>query len=215
MSRSSDVPVGGSSVWEDVTSAVDASPAHLAILPSTTKRGRDIAARLGLTESSTLGALLHHCGGILVDHGRLRILAAGSGSLPDVLTASRSRRGALVVGHDAFGGRFAIDAGGLGVGHGQVCHFGPDTLHWRGTGMSHGAFVRWAIDGGSESFYSSWRWRGWEQEIGALRLNQALSTQPPLFSREGRNISLTRRKPVPFDELVAFLEESARLRAGG
>ncbi len=70
-----------------------------------------------------------NCGGIVADHGWVRLLGGGGRDVPDVAMANHlgepgTRTGPppwLLVGFDALGGRFAIDGGGLGVSSGEVC----------------------------------------------------------------------------------------------
>lgn len=89
---------------------------------------------------STKGAVALHTGGIVSDHGWVRLYGGGSEDLPSIAEANglsgpvSAPPGALVVAHDVLVGLFAIDGGALGVAPGEVCFFGPDTLTWDGLG---------------------------------------------------------------------------------
>src|SRR4051794_23162314 len=87
---------------------------------------------LQMTTRSTLGALAHETGGVLVDHGFLRLLGSGSPRLSRQLIAWNTELGValdqfIIVADDVVGGVFAIDTGELGA-PGHVHYFAPDTL---------------------------------------------------------------------------------------
>ena len=63
------------------------------LLPVVPEAGQAVLFRLQVTAGSTLGALALNSGGLLLDHGWLRILGGGTSELPDrTLTGSNSRR---------------------------------------------------------------------------------------------------------------------------
>lgn len=202
--------------WPEVAAAAEQSGAIT--LPHDPAAGLDVLFRLQVTARSTLGAMALNCGGILADHGWFRLYGGGGGLLPDVATASNlvappslaAPPGMLVVGSDAIGGRFAIDGGALGVGAGEICYWGPDTLTWDGLGGGHSAFVRAALDGSLGAAFASLRWHGWEAEVGALAPNQGIVLYPPPFTAEGADPNSVRRSTVPWTELRAFYDDAAR-----
>lgn len=138
-------------------------------------RGEDVLHRLQVTARSYLGALALNCGGLLADHGWFRLLGGGSSHLPDLATANgltdpqqdTHPPGALLVGHDALGGRFAIDGGALGVSTAEVCYLGPDTLTWQDLGGGHAQFVTAVLEGALATTFADLRWRGWQDEVAA------------------------------------------------
>lgn len=208
--------------WADLLGAVHGSSAGARLVPADPGRAAETLLRLQVTTRSVLGALAFHCGGLVVDHGWLRILGGGGGGLPDLaaangLGAADAAPGPpafLVVAFDVVGGRFAVDGGGLGIAAGEVCYWGPDSLSWTGLGAGHAAFVDWALDGqGLGEFYASLRWDGWEREVGDVPLSQGMSIYPPPFTAEGRRPAS--RRPVPFTELLEFYDDMARQLAGG
>lgn len=178
--------------------------------------GERTVHRLQVTAASTLGALALHTGGLLVDHGWIRILGGGHAGLPDLATASGlgdpDGRPApfVVVGLDVIGGRYAVDGGGLGVRVGEVCFWGPDTLRWDGLGIGHTAFVHAAVDGALEDLYEPYRWPGWQDDVSALAPDEGLALYPPPFTREGQDAPAVSRRSVPLAELQAFYDEMAR-----
>lgn len=211
--RRSSSPTPNQTVWPDVADAIARAKPAATILPVAASAGQQVLARIGVTERSTLGALAANTGGVVVDHGWLRILGGGCGELPDIATASDVDGGGpahLVVGFDVLGGRFAVDGGGLGVNPGEVCYWGPDTLSWSGIGCGHSAFVTWALSGGLTEFYPDLRWAGWENETKNLGLDQGISIYPPPFTAEGRDVGAAARRPVPHRELLEFYADMAR-----
>lgn len=214
------------SAWQPVMGAVDASPLSVRVLPVDPASGNATLYALQVTVGSTLGALARNCGGVLIDHGWVRLLGGGSELLPSLATANRLADPAtqdgpppfLVVGYDVLGGQFAIDGGGLGVAPGEVCHWSPDSLGWEGLGLGHGDFVHAFLSGATTQFYESMRWDGWERDVAAVTWDQGLSLMPPPFNSEGADLSRVSRRAVPFDELLAFYadiaDQAAQLPSG-
>ncbi len=209
--------------WPEVQEAVAGCPLDVRVLPVRADAGADVISRLQVSARSTLGALASACGGLLVDHGWLRLLGGGHDGLPDLATAnSLDRPGpdakpppALVVGYDVLGGRFAVDAGGLGVREGEVCYLGPDSLAWVGLGAGHGDFVHWVLAGaGVDDFYASLRWPGWEERVTGVALDHGLVAHPPPFTEEGRDLSAASLREVPFTELLTWYDDLREQVAG-
>ena len=193
--------------WPLVSSWLESS-SIAAALPVESDAGRECLRRLQVTAGSILGALALHTGGILVDHGWLRILGGGGSGLIDLASindaqlSGESPNGPLIIGFDVLGGRFAIDGGGLGGEPGEIAYWAPDTLAWEGLGVGHSAFMEWVLVGGRlGQFYADFRWEGWADEVQAVGLDQALSVWPPLGTAEARPIAKTSRRPVPRTEL--------------
>lgn len=201
--------------WPQLRDLLGGAATELRVLPVDPARGQDTLARLRLSLSSTLGALALNCGGIVADHGWLRMLGGGCVGLPDLATASglASRidavPGALTVAYDVLGGRFAIDGGGLGCAPGEVCYLGPDTLSWGPMGGGHTAFIDWAVGGGLADFYADLRWPGWESEALSLALDEGIAVHPFLWTAEGRAIARASRSVVPFAELLDLHDDMA------
>ncbi len=108
--------------WPEVVDAVAAAPAQVEVLSVERADAERALHRPQVTAASYLGAIVLNSGGLLIDHGWLRILGGGTSQLPDVAEASPMPRDEdpeptpppwLIVAYDVLGGRFAINGGGL------------------------------------------------------------------------------------------------------
>lgn len=117
--------------------------------------------------------------------------------------------GRMLVCFDVLGGRFELNFGALEGGKGEVCYFGPDVLSWMPLGFGFSAFVQWSTTKALARFSENLRWRGWEAEVAALRLHEALHVYPPPFTTEGRDVGAAGRRAVPLDELFGFYADAA------
>lgn len=203
--------------WPDIRRAIHEARVSVNVLPVSQREGLRVLHRLQVTTASALGALAVHCGGLLVDHGWLRVLGGGSGDLPDLARASGLGDPGtadtpppwLVVAYDVIGGVFAVDGGGLGIAPGQVCYRGPDTLRWVGLDTGHAGFVAAVLAGGLTDFYAELRWPGWERDVEGLGADEGVAVYPPPFTEQGRDIAASSRRPVPLSELLGFYDEAA------
>src|SRR5262245_21278867 len=105
------------------------------VLDRSTADGGAALLALQVTTRSFLGALAYETGGLLLDHGWLRVLGAGSTRLTrsiqawNQLDGEHRFRDGLLVADDAVGGFFAWMAQSR-----TVAYFGPDTLAWQDLG---------------------------------------------------------------------------------
>lgn len=192
------------------------------VLPTERDRGETALLALQVTTRSPLGAIALEAGGIVVDGGWLRVLGAGCDRMRGSLLTwnglegappDPKLEGALVVAHDAAGGFFLLDGGGLGVGsRGGVVYAAPDDLDWLDMTMGYSDFVHWAAHGDLAKFYADLRWPGWESEVRQLDLDRAFCFFPPLFTKEGQTARLDprSRRGVPTAELWGLWNEVRR-----
>lgn len=198
--------------WPEIRHLIETATTTVRLLSADLARRDEALEALQVTTDSYLGALAGECGGLLVDYGWLRVLAAGTPALPGLHQATPIDGAPppwLDVAWDVMGGRFAINGGGLDAEVGEVCYWGPDSMDWTGIGGGHSGFVAWALGSGLADFYESLRWDGWEREVADIGLDQGLSVYPPPFALEGRAIGATNRMPVPIAELHGFYAEIA------
>ncbi|WP_031070682.1 DUF2625 domain-containing protein [Streptomyces sp. NRRL S-118] len=215
--------------WPELREIVGAGPVSIEVLPPDGSLGKASLLQLQVTARSYLGAVVLHCGGLLVDGGWLRVFgspadgaAHGVPSLaqvnqfPGAFDAAWRVDSGLVVAHDVLGGVFALN-GGSPAGHGrpgvpgEMVYFAPDALRWEGLGVGHSAWMAWLASGALDEFYADLRWSGWKEEVQALHGDQGLSLFPPLWSTEARqDLSAASRRSVPMTELLGVARDSCR-----
>ncbi|MFI0357185.1 DUF2625 family protein [Actinomadura sp. 9N407] len=197
------------SAWDEVLAAVQAAPYPVEMSAPDTERAESCLAELGITTRSWLGAVVAHTGGILVDHGWLRVLGSGGGGLPDIVAQADPASRSLVVGYDALGGQFAWVPTAPGLPP-TVHYFGPDDLGWLDLEQGYADWLYAVLAGSLTQFYNTLRWPGWETEVAALGLDEGIHTWPPPSTVEGKDLSKASRKAVPMAELVSFHHEMAQ-----
>ncbi len=170
-----------------------------------------------------MGAIVYETGGILVDHGWIRILGSGYKKLDRSLMGwnrGKSFKNVgeqpsfLLIADDVLGGFFALNGGGLGnTGIGKVFYFAPDSLNWEQTDMGYTEFIRFCFSGDLKKFYEGYRWNDWQKDIETLDGNSGISVYPFLWTKEGKDINKDSRRPVPIQELWSLhMEEAKRLQ---
>jgi hypothetical protein len=189
--------------WTLVSDWIQASIRDVVVLPP--RRGEETLAQLEVTKESTLGAITLNTGGILVDHGWIRILGGGSdamltvGQWAAIAGATESIPAGFVAAYDAVGGFYVADGAKR-----TVLAFMPDTLDWLDTNLGYSDFVHWTLHGDTDAYYQDLRWDGWETETAALTPDRGLSLYPPPFTEEGKDVASASRQSVPMQELWDF-----------
>jgi hypothetical protein len=214
--------------WPELRETLDASPVSVEVLPSDGDLGRASILQLQVTARSYLGAVVLHCGGLLVDDGWLRVFGspvsgaahgvpglARVNQFPGTFDPAWRPETGLVVAHDVLGGAFALNAAAPASADrpgapGEVVYFAPDSLRWEALGVGHSTWLAWLVSGALDEFYADLRWPGWKEEVLALNSAQGLSLFPPLWSAEARHISATSRRAVPMRELLGVARDSCR-----
>lgn len=190
--------------WDEVESAIEAAPYPIEVLTRTASVLDQID---GVTERSWMGAVVDRTGGLLVDHGWLRVFGSGDATrgLPDILTA-QSGFGELpgfAVAVDVLGGVFAWAPK-------TMLYFAPDSLRWEDVDDGYGSWLNAMLRGAMDRFYEDVRWPGWTEDVAAIGLDQGIHTAPPLFTREGKDVAAVSRRPVSLAELISVHRDMAR-----
>ncbi|MBN2193316.1 MAG: DUF2625 domain-containing protein [Polyangiaceae bacterium] len=202
--------------WPSVLEMVQAATNDVVVLPDEANRGNETLERIQVTTRSPMGAIVHKCGGLLIDHGWIRLLGAGHPRLPrslatwnygDVDEPRERMAGALLVADDVLGGFFALNGGALSGAPGSVHYLPPDTLKWEDLGRGYTAFLKFLLTGNLAKFYEGFRWPGWEEECASLDGDRAFSVYP-FLSAEGPPIEQRSRRPVPVEELWSLLADN-------
>lgn len=200
--------------WPEIEAAARKS-GRVTVLPRDPEAGRSCLEALQVTTRSTLGALAHETGGLIVDHGWLRLLGCGHERLRRALGTWNETLGIVlsdfvVVADDVVGGAFAINGGALGRAVGNVFYFAPDRLAWEDMELGHSAFVRWTLEGNLAGFYETLRWPGWEKESEEICGDHTLGLYPPPWTKEGKDLSKVSRRAIPAREVWAMHQEFVR-----
>ncbi|MET8267093.1 DUF2625 family protein [Micromonospora arida] len=70
------------SAWSEISALVAAAPYPVEVLPADPQRAGACLAALEITSRSWLGAVVANSGGLVIDHGWLRVLGPVSKSVP-------------------------------------------------------------------------------------------------------------------------------------
>jgi hypothetical protein len=213
--------------WPLIQSWVVEASHEVVVLPTERTRGEATLHRLQVTTGSVLGAIALETGGLLIDHGWLRLLGAGSTELHGSLmnwnkigdTSDVELPGhALIVGYDAIGGFFAINGGEFEGERGQVFYFAPNTLECESLERGYSDFVYWTLTGDVDRFYAELRWSGWRDELAGTSPDLGFALYPPPFAKDGRPLANVSRRLVPMRELWVvqqqYVHRLANVRTG-
>ncbi len=202
------------SAWPIVQEWIGKASNHVEVLPPIDDASRSHAlVQTQVTTRSPMGAVVYETGGIIVDHGWLRILGSGHPRLfrslpgwnqPRTYRSSGAPPPFLLVADDVAGGFFALDGGGLQTDPGKVCYFAPDALKWESMGRGYSDFLGFCFSGNLPQFYETFRWANWEVEVAALGGHQALGIYPPLWTK-GPPLEQRYRSPVSIAEVYRLL----------
>jgi hypothetical protein len=205
--------------WPLVESWVAGAVNDVRVLPTDRGRGEETLRLLQVTTRSPMGSVALETGGLLIDHGWIRILGAGGEAMNSSLASWNGLltpreiepiEKALVIANDAVGGLFALNGGAFDGDPGSVFYFAPDTLDWLDTSMGYSGFLQWACTGDLSRFYDELRWEGWEDDIAHASPDQGFAFYPPPFAKEGKPVRQAHRKLVPIAELYGYYRECAR-----
>ncbi|RFS20040.1 DUF2625 family protein [Chitinophaga silvatica] len=173
------------SSWKNLQNLLHSASNPITILPKNEERAAKSLYSAQLSTRSPIGAVIFETGGILADHGWIRILGSGcpelDRSLPDWnIGKSYIHEGDeplfLLIADDILGGFFAINTGGLEgqEGIGSVFYFTPDTKEWENMEIGYTDFIGFCCNGDVAGFYESFRFHGWEKAISNINGNQVV-----------------------------------------
>jgi hypothetical protein len=196
--------------WTVVRSMIDSAKNKTMILPVDTARAKKALYELQVTSRSSLGAVVLNTGGIMVDNGWIRILGSGSTRLErEVMQWNKKlytaqNPGYIIVADDVLGGFFLLNGGGLGEDIGHIYYFSPDNLEFEPMRFGYTDFLWFCFTANLDEFYAGFRWKNWQSDISSLKTDEAYHFFPMLFTKEGKEIGKSIKKPVPVDELYFF-----------
>jgi hypothetical protein len=205
--------------WPLVKRWIDEAKNKVEVLACDTVKAKDALFESQVTTRSPMGAIVFASGGILVDDGWIRILGSGNSRLTRSLPAWNKGKsssypgqkpGFYLVADDAIGGFFAINGGVLGNDPGKMYYLSPDDLEWEPMEKTYTEFLLFCFSGDLENYYSGYRWKGWRKETDSLSGDQTFNFFPPLFTKEGKDLSKSSRKAVPVEEQYSYTLDMKR-----
>lgn len=193
-------------------------------LPVSRPANEEALVALQVTTRSPMGAVVYESGGLLIDHGWVRVLGSGHPRLPRTLPGWNRNRSVfndgetppfLLVADDAVGGFFAVNGGAFPGAPGNVYYFAPDTLEWEDLDAGYGDFLYWLLTADLNGFYADYRWDGWENDVAALAGDRGFLIYPFPCAAEGGPLVGRTRKDVPLAELYKmYVEDFPKQLAG-
>ncbi|WP_405397609.1 DUF2625 domain-containing protein [Maribacter sp. Asnod2-G09] len=204
--------------WALVTEWINDATNKIEVLPKTEKEADNALYQTQVSTRSPMGAIIYETGGLLIDHGWIRILGSGNQKLDRTLPEWNKGKtfkeygdkpSIFLVADDVVGGFFAINGGALGDDLGNVYYFAPDALEWESMDIGYSDFLWWTFTGDLDQFYANARWTGWEKEITEINGNQGIAFYPFLWTAHNHIDDLT-RKIVPISEIWAFQQDALK-----
>lgn len=199
--------------WPLIQKWLDSAKNKVEVLACDTAGAKTALYNSQLSTFSTLGAVIYHTGGIMIDNGWLRILGSGnarlSRSVPDwnkgkTIKEFGDQPDFTLVADDAIGGFFAINYGAFGSDLKTVYYLAPNSLKWESLGLGYTQFLSFCLNGDLADFYKGLRWSTWDQFIANLDGNKSYSFRPYLWTETGMDINKVSRKLVSTEELYKF-----------
>jgi len=199
--------------WTLVKEWIDSAKNKVEILPVDSTRAINALYKVQVTTRSPMGAVVYMTGGILVDNGWIRILGSGSTklnrTLPDWNKGKSfkefgDKSDFYLIADDAIGGFYMINGGGLGKDPGKVYYLSPDNLEYEPLDLTYSEFLVFCFNNDLDDFYKGRRWKNWKTDVSKLPTDKVYSFYPPLWSKEGKDITISKRNPVPIEEHYSF-----------
>ena len=195
--------------WTLLKQWIDSAKNKVEVLPVDTLKAKEALYKTQVTTRSIMGAILYCTGGILIDHGWIRILGSGSAqmkrTLPDWNKGKAFKEfgdppAFILVADDAAGGYFAINYGNFGSDIDSMYYLSPANLKWQPLKINYEDFVWFCLMGNLKKFYAGARWSTWQKDVQNLKADEVFHFNPPLWSREGKDVEKSVRTPVPAGE---------------
>ncbi|GAB1266744.1 DUF2625 domain-containing protein [Aurantivibrio infirmus] len=175
---------------------------HVEIL-SPSENHDQILLNVQVTTHSILGSLIYHTGGVLIDHGWVRILGSGNTDFArDIHNWNQPiKQGIYLVADDAAGGFYAINGGAFSGDMNSIYYWAPDSFEWEPLDLLFSDFFGWLLSGDLDNFYEGIRWDSWQSDIKNITTDQCYTFYPPLWSDQGSS-NVSHRGVVPVKEAL-------------
>ncbi|MEO7522796.1 MAG: DUF2625 domain-containing protein [Ferruginibacter sp.] len=200
--------------WKILQKWIDSSTNDVVVLPTDTITSKEALFKTQVTTHSPLGSIIYFTGGLLIDHGWIRILGSGKGrltrSVPDWNKGKSFQEfgdapGFLLIADDVVGGFFAMNGGKFGKADiGKIYYLSPDRLEWEALDLTYTEFLLFCFNGDLVKFYGEMRWEKWAKQVSKMNADKVYNFSPPLWTKEGKDISKDKRKAIPAAEQYQF-----------
>ncbi|MBX7172282.1 MAG: DUF2625 domain-containing protein [Pyrinomonadaceae bacterium] len=199
--------------WNLVKNWINEGKNNIEIIPSTFANANEALYKTQVTTRSPMGAIIYHTGGILVDHGWIRILGSGSErlnrNLPDwnegkSYYQTGEKPSFLLIADDVIGGFFMLNGGALGNDLGKVYYFAPDSLEFEPLEINYSEFLLFCFNNNLNEFYQNLRWENWQEDATRISNDKVFSFYPFLWTEEGKHINKIHREEIPIEEQYFF-----------
>ncbi len=202
--------------WPEVQEWLAEAKNQVEVLPPNLAARSEALLETQVTTRSIMGTIVYETGGLLIDHGWLRILGSGHEKLRRTMpqwtleaTGLRLLESPeILIGDDVMGGFYAMCADEEGLRN-HVSYLAPDTLAWENMDLTYSEFIySFCLHGDLEEYYSTLRWPGWQAVVAEMHGDQCLSVVPPLGFKSvvrSERVTLEKRAKKPVPALDAYL----------
>ncbi len=169
------------------------------------------AVALEMVAISPACASVVEVGGLIVDHGWVRVFGDGREDprLEEWNSESRievdDSGPAFFIANDVIGGIFLMSR------RGSVLYLSPDSLEVEEATEDYASFVEFALEGDLDTFYEGYRFPGWKDAVGRLSTSDSYFSYPPLWAEGGETAFQRERSVVPALELRTFILKAISL----
>lgn len=202
------------SAWPAIYSQATVARNSVNVLPATPANAKQSISQLQKSNKTTLGAVVYHTGGLLVDGGWIRILGAGSSAvkrnLPQWNKNKTMGKKFTLVADDAIGGYFMINDGELGTDTGAIYYLSPKTLDYKSLSFNYTQFLEFCFNGDLDKFYKGLRWKTWQEDVKNLGADNVFVFLPFLWRDNGKTMDQRMRSLIPAEEKYFLLLEEMR-----
>lgn len=206
--------------WTLIKSWIDTANNKVEVLPVDSAKATDALFKTQVTTQSPMGAVVYMTGGILIDHGWIRILGSGSTrlnrSLPEwnkgkSLITYGEAPGYWLIADDVLGGFFAVNTGTFSTEKiGTVYYLAPDNLEWEDLNMTYAGFLHFCFNANLDKFYEGFRWKDWQKEVAGLSGDKVFMFFPFLWSKDWKDINKVTRDQAPAEVQFKFNMETRK-----
>jgi hypothetical protein len=179
-------------MFQKILDDIKRSSKTINVLPCDDIAKQALKEKYKMNSESLLAAILDNTGGIVIDNW---IRLYGAGEVDFVTRNSLFPFNEIVIGEDILGGLFIC------LNNGNIGYFAPDCLELEDMEIKFGQFVYWCLHGDTDTFYTDYRWQGWQKDTSALKNNEGVAFYPFLWA-DAESLESRSRKVVPMDEII-------------